>query len=98
MARRLTSPSRKYVYVIMLILRSDVDSHTYLVYTNYTDTCVSHFILTIYKNRPARMNQKYINQDANESEINKINTVFTDGIQQTRWSSTIQQGKIGGGE
>lgn len=43
------------------------------------------------------MNQKYINQDANETEINKINTVFTDGIQQTRWSSTIQQGKIGGG-
>lgn len=31
---------------------SDVDSHTYLVYTNYTDTCISHFILTIYKNRP----------------------------------------------
>lgn len=43
------------------------------------------------------MNQKYINQDANETEINKINTVFTDGVQQTRWSSTIQQGKIGGG-
>lgn len=43
------------------------------------------------------MNQKYINQDANETEINKISTVFTDGIQQTRWSSTIQQGKIGGG-
>lgn len=52
------------------------------------------------------MNQKYINQDANETEINKISTVFTDGIQQTRWSSTnkmefnVQQsskGKLGGG-
>lgn len=71
---------------------SDVDSHTYLVYTNYTDTCISHFILTIYKNRPARMNQKYINQDANETEINKISTVFTDGVQQS------SKGKLGGGE
>lgn len=37
------------------------------------------------------MNQKYINQDANETEINKINTVFTDGIQQS------SKGKLGGG-
>lgn len=29
------------------------------------------------------MNQKYINQDANETEIDKISTVFTD-----QWSST----------
>lgn len=31
------------------------------------------------------MIQKYINQDANETEIHKINTVFTD-----QWSSTIK--------
>lgn len=72
--RRFTSLSRKYVYVIMLILYND--SHTYLVLTNYTDTCISHLGLIIYKIGKAPMNQKFINQDTNETEINKMNTVF----------------------
>lgn len=71
---------RKYVDVIMLILYND--SHTYLVHTNYTDTCISH-LLIIYK---IGQDESEIHQSRHKWNSNKINTVFTDGIQQTRWS------------